>query len=126
MNLIINPGSGGIDASGEGWTNTHEQAKKYAYKWFYRPMLARGFTHIEVTDLDEQIEGRWKFTFTHKVTGKTVELEIHGVDNLKAYEKECVFTPRVYWNDSSTGEPELEQFAADGYEPVMTYREAKQ
>lgn len=123
MAFMINPGSKIADKNEAiGWTSTHAQAKKYAYSWFYKPMLERGFTDIEVTDTNEHDDGRWKFIFRHTITGKEVELEIHGIDDLEAYQKQCIFMPRVYWNGSSTSDPELEQFSADGFEPVMTFR----
>jgi hypothetical protein len=122
MNFIINPGSE-IATEAKGWTNTHAQAKKNAYSWFYKPMLEEGFTDIEVTDTKEERDGRWLFIFKHTVTGKEVELEIHGIDDLKAYETQNIFTPRVYWNGGSSSNPELDQFAADGFKPVKTYTE---
>lgn len=123
MNLIINPGSGEVGDSGEGWTNTHKQARLNAYTMFYRPMLEQGFTDIEVIDTKEEVEGRWKFIFKHKITGKEVELETHGIDNMEAYCKEHIFGSRIYWNGSSSGNPELSDFAAEGYEPILTYVE---
>lgn len=124
MNVaIINPGSTLPDGySGEGWTNTHKQAKLNAFNWFYMPMKEAGFTDIKVTDKNEENSGRWVFIFKHEVTGKEVELEIHGIDDLNAYQKEHIFVPKVYWNGSSCSNPELEQFAADGYEPIMTFK----
>lgn len=122
MNMIINPGSGAVETSGEGWTNTHKQARVNAYEWFYKPMLEQGFTDIKVIDTKIERDGRWLFNFEHKITGKVVELEIHGIDNMEAYTKTHIFGSRVYWNGSSSSNPQLEQFAAEGYEPVMTYR----
>jgi hypothetical protein len=121
MNVIINPGSR-ITGEPQGWTNTHAQAVVEAQTWEQR-MRSEGFTDFTVEDEGVECEGRWTFVFTHTVTGKSVELETHGIDDLKAYEKQCIFTPRVYWNGSSCGEPRLEDFAADGFVPVMTYRE---
>lgn len=123
MNLIINPGSGGIADKGEGWTNTHAQSKKNAYEWFYKPMIEEGFTDISVKDTGLVAEGRWCYDFTHNITGKTIRLEIHGIDDMKAYEADGhIFGARVYWNGSSSSIVELEQFAADGFVPVKTFR----
>lgn len=123
MNIIINPGSKlPLAEAAIGWTNTHDQAKRYAYEWFYKPMTEEGYTDIEVIDTGEENDGRWKFIFKHKITGKEVELETHGIDDLEAYEKQFVFTPRVYWNGGSSSNPDLKQFEAEGFEPVMTYR----
>jgi hypothetical protein len=62
------------------------------------------------------------FTFRHAVTGTTVELEMHGIDNLQAYEDDHLFAARVYWNGSSLSEPELDDFAAPGFVAVHTFR----
>lgn len=121
MALIINPGSS-IGQQQEGFTNTHKQAKIHAYEWFYKPMLKQGFTDITVVDTKEENDGRWKFIFKHDITGKEVELEVHGIDNMDKYTDKYIFTPKVYWNGSSVSDPELEQFADEGYEPVMTFR----
>ena len=123
MPIIINPGSNiGENTKKSKWTNTHQTAKKYAHNWFYKHMVESGFEDIEVEDTKKEIDGRWLFIFRHKVTGKAVELEIHGIDNIKEYQKENIFTPRIYWEGSSCSSPELEDFAKDGYKPVMTYK----
>lgn len=90
---------------------------------FCKPMRKAGFTDIEMIDTGNEAEGRWLFIFRHKITGVEVECETHGIDNLKTYEEQYIFTPRVYWNGSSTSNPELEQFAAPGFKPVMTFKE---
>jgi hypothetical protein len=121
--LLINPGSQMPDEKeGQGWTNTHKQAKLNAFNWFYLPMLEEGIIDVKVTDCNEETEGRWKFIFKHEITGKEVELEIHGIDNMEEYMKTYIFGARVYWNGSSSGNPELEDFAVDGFEPVKTFK----
>ena len=122
MNLIINPGSGDVGTQGEGWTNTRDQSKINAYEQFYKPMIEEGFTDITVKDTKQYREGRWVYEFTHDVTGKTIELEMHGIDNMEAYMKEHIFGTRIYWNGSSSSNPELEQFAEEGFVPVKTFR----
>lgn len=127
MNFIINPGSGGIDSSGEGWANTHDQAKRNAYEWFYKPMLEEGVIDIKVTDTKKDDgQGRWLFEFRHEITDKVIELWIHGIDNMEAYTKEHIFGARTYWNGSSSSIVELEQFAADGFEMVKTFKKKEQ
>ncbi|WP_067671748.1 hypothetical protein [Nocardia miyunensis] len=106
----------------EGWTNTREKAAQYAREWFWDQITRDGFTDIEFVDTGREDEGRWVFEVRHKITGVVVEIEQHGIDNLDAYRKRHLFTPRVYWNGSSSANPRLEDFAADGFEPVMTYR----
>ena len=91
-------------------------------RWLAR-MHADGMTDVELLDGSTGREGRWVFTFRHAVTGTTVELETHGIDSTEAYERQYIFTPKVYWNGSSTSEPELEHFAAPGFVAVRTFRQ---
>jgi len=121
MSILINPGSR-ISAPGEGWTNTFEQARKYAQRW-YDGMLEEGIQDVVMLDEVEPVEGRWRFKFQHTVTGKAVDFETHGIDNLEAYEAQYIFTPRVYRNGSSCSTPGLTDWAREGYEPVQTWRE---
>ena len=120
MTLIINPGSR-IGEPGEGWTNTYETARGYAENWLAK-MHAEGMTDVELLDGATEREGRWAFTFRHAVTGAIVKLEIHGIDNVSAYEKRHLFAPRVYWDGSSTSNPELENFTAPGFMAVRTFK----
>lgn len=119
-NLLINPGSH-IGEPGEGWTNTCETARAEAERWLAE-MHESGMADVELLDGSTEREGRWTFTFRHKVTGTVVELETHGIDDVQAYERQHVFCPRIYWNGSSTANPKLEHFKAEGFEPVRTYR----
>jgi hypothetical protein len=119
MTLIINPGSH-IGKPGEGWTNTYETARAEAERWLAR-MHADGMAGVELADGATERDGRWVFTFRHAVTGTTVELETHGIDNVEAYERQHIFAPRIYWNGSSTSDPELEHFAAPGFRAVRTF-----
>jgi len=118
--FLINPGSE-IGTEQVGFTNTHEQARRYAYEWFYKPMLKEGFRDIKVIDTKEEQDGRWKFIFKHTVTGKEVELEVHGIDDLKAYQEKYIFMPRTYWDGGSSSNPELEDFEVEGFTRVMTF-----
>jgi len=120
MSILINPGSR-IGEPGEGWTNTLEQARKYAQRR-YDGMLEEGIQDVVMLDEVEPREGRWRFKFKHTVTGVVVDYETHGIDDLEAYEKKNIFTPRVYWNGCSSSSPELTDWARDGYEPVQTWR----
>ena len=123
MTIIINPGSGAIPAAGNGWTNTYEQAEKHAREWRDR-MTADGIRDVtlELPGADPDGDGRWRFSFRHDVTGMTVYLDTHGIDDWRAYEKQRIFSARVYWNGDSSGEPQVEDWAADGFEVVKTYR----
>jgi hypothetical protein len=118
--LITNAGSRIAD-SGNGWTNTEASARQEAERWL-AAMRGEGLTDIELVDGAMPFENRWRFTYRHTVTGATATLETHGIDDAEAYQAENIFPPRVYWNGSSTAHPQLEDFAADGYEPVQTYR----
>lgn len=120
MTVLINPGSQ-IGGDPQGWSNTAEQARKLANEWLDR-MRVEGFVDIELTDDGVEVVGRWQFVFRHTVTGAEVVLETHGIDNMDAYLKQHTFPPRVYWNGSSCAEPDLDDFAADGFSMAKTYR----
>jgi hypothetical protein len=119
-NLIINAGSD-VGEPGDGWANTREEAVAEAGTWLTR-MHDSGMTDVELLDGAEERGGRWVFTFRHKVTEVTAELETPGIDNLEAYQRQHIFPPRVYWNGSSCSVPELEDFAAPGFVPVRTFK----
>ena len=119
MALIINPGSR-IGEPSAGWTNTEATARGEAERWLPR-IHADGMTDVELLDGSTEHEGRWVFSFRHKVTGTVVKLETHGIDGMAAYEKEHIFSPRIYWNESSTSNPELEHFAAPGFVALRTF-----
>ncbi len=116
--VIINPGSR-IATEPQGWSNTREGALREAATWLNR-MQNDGFGDIVVQEIGPDGEGRWTFTFRHTVTDVAVELSTHGIDNMDAYLKQCIFPPRVYWNGSSSSNPSMDDFAAPGY--VMTFR----
>lgn len=124
MVLMVNPGSK-VRESGKGWTNTVELARREALEWLSR-IHADGMTDVELLDGETQSDGRWVFTFRHKITGTEVKLETHGVDDLKAYMKENLAFPRVYWNGSSSADPEIQHFAAPGFVPHLTFVPATQ
>lgn len=118
--ILINPGSR-IPDSGDGWTNTVEGARRQAEEWLAN-MRSEGLTDVELLDEATPFENRWRFTFRHTVTGVEVTLETHGIDDLDAYQREQTFSPRTYWNGSSSATPQLADFAAEGFEPVQTFR----
>ena len=121
MTLFMNPGSGGIPVRGEGWTNTFAKARQTAEEWLDR-MRAEGMRDIGLFPGARHLNGRWEFTFRHAVTGVKVTLECDGVDDMDAYVAERIFPPRIYWNGSSIGEPKLDDFAAEGFERVVTWK----
>lgn len=123
MSVIVNPGSGPVPESGEGWANTYEGAYGWAIYWL-------GLIHEQAaTDVEllnpgtPNGDGRWKFGFRHPVTGVVVELDTHGIpfEQIAAYEKERLFAPRIYWNGSSCSDPELEDWAAPGFKALRTF-----
>lgn len=122
MTILINPGSGPVADSGNGWTNTYETARELAVGWLKRMHHDEGMRDVELLEGHGTRDGRWVFTFRHSVTNVEIELETHGVDHIDAYQAERVFAPRVYWNGSSSANPELEHFAARGFESVRTFR----
>jgi hypothetical protein len=121
MTVFINPGARLGDAqNADGWTNTYATARATADEWLAR-MRGEGIADVELVTCDEtERDGRWTFTFRHAVTGVEVQLETHGIDDGDAYKRQYIFEPRIYWNDSSSADPSLGDFAAPGY--VMTFR----
>lgn len=125
MTIIINPGSEIGHAEGAvGWTNTYEKALDWARDWHKSMVDDDGLRDVELIVPDPPIEGdgRWTFHFRHLVTDVTVTLHTHGIDDFDAYQRQCIFNPRVYWNGSSTATPLLADFAAPGFEKVSTFR----
>jgi hypothetical protein len=123
MAAIVNPGSDPV-GSGEGWTNTYDEALAEARRWL-ASMHAEGMTDVSLDVCDgEERDGRWRFGFRHAVTGVTVWLETPGVDDVDAYQKGRIFPPRVYWNGSSSDTPKLEDWEAPGFVAVRTYKAA--
>lgn len=120
--VIINPGSH-LPDNPDGWTNTYEQARREAYQWLNR-MISEGFSDVELIDNHQPIDDgqRWEFIFRHKITGIEVKLHTHGIDDMVAYRKQAIFEPRVYWHGSSSSEPKLEDFAAEGFAMTKTFR----
>jgi hypothetical protein len=119
MSLIINPGSQ-VGGSGEGWTNTLPTAKNKAREWL-QAMHDDGLVDVQLLDETEYSDGRWLFSFAHRVTGVIVKLEIDGIDDLVAYKRDYLFPPRIYWNGSSCSNPKLEDWAAPGYALLRTF-----
>lgn len=117
---IMNPGSRIPANAGEGWTNTYEHAVAEAQRWLDE-LRGDGITDVELILPGRESEGRWVFGFRHTVTGVVVNLETHGIDDVKAYEKEKVFTPRVYWNGSSCSNPSVEDWGAPGFVVTKTF-----
>lgn len=114
MSLIVNPGSGGIPAEGNGWTNTSKVANKKATEWWSR--MRDDQIDVIITDWIAEDDGRFKFTFKHNVTGVEATLRIDGIDDLDAYKADgYIFSPRAYWNDCSSSEPKHEDFLKEGY-----------
>lgn len=121
--ILINPGSGPVTHEGNGWTNTREQARRNAERWLAN-MVAQGIRDVELLNEVSIRDGRWVFYFRHAITSVEVELETHGLtdEGFEAYEREAIFGPRVYWNGSSSGTPQVDDWAAPGFEVVKTLR----
>lgn len=125
MSVLINPGSGPVAETGDGWTNSYEGALAEAQQWLSR-IHADGMEDVKLVlpcscraDVDG---GRWSFGFYHPVSGVVVVLQTHGVSDVDAYMKERIFPPRVYWNGSSSAEPKVEDWLHPGYQVVKTLR----
>lgn len=124
MSLIINPGSHIGDSTEAAWTNTYEGALAEARRWL-QSMVDDGIGQdIELIEPDDKApaHGRWIFTFRHRVTGATADLETDGISDVEAYKKRHIFAPRQYWNGESLGSPKLSDWAAPGF--VQTFRPA--
>jgi len=105
--FIINPGS-------ETVGGTYESAKEEAER-LLQCMFDNGITDVVLEDEYEEVEGRYRFTYKHTITGKTGEWDITGLEqNYK--EKGYTFHPRIYWNGSSCSSPEWKDFLTDEYE----------
>lgn len=107
--IIINPGS-------ENKGGTFEQALKNAQLWL--KSILEEYPEVEMTTHEDKPDGDsdWNFWFTHKTTGKKVNLQIHGFTKEQC--EKFVFHPRVYWNGSSTSDPKTEDWLTDDF----TYR----
>lgn len=115
--LILNAGST-IGTPSNGWTNTFEKAVEHAQEWL-RMMNNNGIRDVRIVSNTPADGGRWDFVFMHDITGKCATLSAHGIDNLEWYMEQNTFHPRVYWNGSSTANPKIQDFLADGYEIVI-------
>ena len=111
--MIINPGS-------ENKGGTFERALEMANEWLVE--IVKEYPEVTVTTDEDQYEkGMWSFKFTHGVTGKEVFLNTHGFTK-----EECekfMFYPRIYWNGSSTGNPEIKDWLTDDFEYVICYKQ---
>lgn len=99
------------------WTNTFEQSERFARDWFDK-MQSDGIVDVEfqgAKSTECNNKGYWTFLFRHTVTGVVVELETHGIDNIDNYMKDNIFTPKIYWNDSSCSDPDIVHWLAPGY-----------
>lgn len=108
MGIIINPGS-------ENKGGTLKQAKINAEEWL-KCVHDEGFLEVEMEYIEQYKDGNFLFNFKHNITKKVATLEIHGFTK-----EECQkfrFHPRVYWNGSSTSDPEIENWLTDEF----TYR----
>jgi len=110
--MIINPGS-------ENKGGTFKQALINAKEWLVN--INKEFPEVEMTTNEDKFyNGDWNFKFIHKITGKIVELQIHGFTK-----EECklfTFNPRVYWNGSSTSEPDINDWLTDDYTYRVVYK----
>jgi hypothetical protein len=96
MGIIINAGC-------ENKGGTFEQAKINAEEWL-KSIHEEGFLEVEMSFVEQHKDG---------------DLEIHGFTK-----EECqkfTFHPRVYWNGSSTADPKIENWLADGFKYRVEY-----
>lgn len=111
---------------GTGWTNSYARAEANAQRWLEN-MRTNGFRDVELLLPGKLCPGdgpgldTWVFEVRHTVTRVAVELQVHGVDNESAYRRDMLSWPRVYWDGSSTGDPELADFEATGFRKIQTF-----
>lgn len=107
MTIIINPGStmkGGTEA----------EALRHALRWL-RSIQEDGITDVELLPNPEQVaDGRWVFSFRHRITRRVATLDVHGLSDKEI--EESVFRPRQYWNGSSTADPQWSDFLTPDFE----------
>lgn len=114
MPLIINPGSGPVKGG------TAEQARKNAQAWLDTIHNELGLRCVTMTlEHCQPPDGRYTFNFHHPVTGVTVQLKLDGLT--EAEMEELLFRPRSYWNGSSCAEPQVKDWAADGYQHTVVF-----
>lgn len=111
MKVIINPGS-------ENTGGTIEQATVNAQEWL-KSIHDEGFCEVQMKFKERYGTGNFLFVFTHRITQKEAFLEIHGFTEEEC--KEFIFHPRVYWNGSSTSNPKIEDWLADGFKYRIEY-----
>jgi hypothetical protein len=114
MALIINAGS-------ENKGGTFEQAKKNAKAWL-KSIHDEGFLEVTMSYIKRHDNGDWVFHFTHSTTKKVATLEIHGFTDEQC--KSFIFSPRVYWNGSSTADPQITDWLEDGFKYRIEYYRA--
>jgi hypothetical protein len=111
MGTIINAGS-------KNKGGNLEQATKNAKEWL-DSIHESGISEVSMSFEGQLEDGDYVFRFKHWVTGKENTLEIHGFTR-----EECskfIFSPRVYWNGSSTANPEIKDWIADGFKCRIEY-----
>jgi len=113
MNVIINPGS-------ENKGGSLEQAIINAKNWL-KIIHDEGFLEVKMKHVKKYEGGNFMFHFKHSVTKKTAKLEIHGFTDEEC--KKFMFHPRVYWNGSSTGNPQIEDWLTDDFNYKIVYYE---
>jgi hypothetical protein len=104
--ILINPGS-------ENNGGTIDESLVIANE-FLEIIHNEGLLEVELLpDAKVFPHGRWEYTFRHSVTGKTATLDTHGftVDEMSAF----TFSPRTYWNGSSTSCPVISDFITDEF-----------
>ncbi len=106
-----------INAGSENKGGTFEQALINAKEWY--ESIVKEFPEVTMSAKEQLIHGDWRFYFFHKVTGVTVPLSIHGFTKEQC--EAFMFHPRVYWNGSSTANPEKEDWLTNDFSYKIQY-----
>jgi hypothetical protein len=99
---------------------TFEQASQVAEEWL-EAMQRGGIQDVALyatcyepkDNVCGQGVGYWTFQFEHRVTGVVATLETHGLTPEEFRER--IYPPKIYWNGSSSANPEVGDFLKDGY-----------
>ena len=109
--IIINPGS-------KLANGTEKQAVKNANDWVME-MRENGIRYVQIVGSPiPDGRFRWTFALRHSLTGVEATLAIHGLSAQEVEEyaaNNLGAQPRIYWNGSSSAEPQLEDFLTEGY-----------
>lgn len=83
--------------------------------------IQEGYPEVILVESEENYDDYygWIFTFRHTITEKTAWLGIHGYTDEEVSSNK--YFTRVWWNDSSTANPKVEDWLTDDYTYKIVY-----